>query len=84
MYMYVIFTGFLCVDRKDTIESENHKLVQDFHHKLGQHLEVLQKNVESSVIQQQQQFFNMKEQLTCFVARKEEVNPLCIYRGVVP
>lgn len=64
----------LKIDRKDTIESENHKLVQDFHHKLGQHLEVLRKNVESSVTQQQQQFLNMKEQLTCFVARKEEVS----------
>ncbi|MCO5586466.1 hypothetical protein L7F22_040406 [Adiantum nelumboides] len=64
----------LKIDRKDNVETQNHKLVQDFYSKLGQNLETVRSIVATSVSQQQQQFENVEQQLQGFMATKEEVS----------
>ncbi|KAI5055738.1 hypothetical protein GOP47_0029259 [Adiantum capillus-veneris] len=64
----------LKIDRKNNIETQNHRLVQDFYSNLGQNLETVRSVVASSVTQQQQQFQNMEQELRRFMESKEEVS----------
>lgn len=65
---------YLKIDRKGNVETQNQRLVQDFHSKLGQNLETVRNIVASAVTQQQQQFLDMEQQFKSFIASKEEVS----------
>lgn len=62
----------LKIDRKHNVETQNNKLVEDFHSKLNQHLKGLHGIVATSISQQQKQIHHMEDQLKCFVANKGE------------
>ena len=63
---------FVTKDQKDIVETQNHKLVQDFYSKLGEQLEALRRSVAVSITEQQQQLQNIENQLKSFVESKEE------------
>ncbi|XP_008783640.2 kinesin-like protein KIN-5A isoform X2 [Phoenix dactylifera] len=63
---------FSKIERKDKIEDANKNLVHQFHAHLTQQLDLLQRTVSDSVMQQENQLKEMEEGMQLFVSKKAE------------